>query len=82
MFLCVFRLHRMHEMQCILIDDRGVCQSVCLSRGNSAAYAACAWFIWCSLCRITVACCFSLLGLWLCLPVKLVAWNDLSLSME
>jgi len=26
-----FRLHRMHEMQSILTDDCGVCQSVCLS---------------------------------------------------
>jgi len=24
-----FRLHRMHEMQTIVTDDRGVCQSVC-----------------------------------------------------
>jgi len=32
--ICVyFRLHRMYEMLTILTDIRGVCLSVCLSRG-------------------------------------------------
>jgi len=28
-FKTIFRLHRMHEMQAIVTDDRGVCLSVC-----------------------------------------------------
>jgi len=28
-------MHAMHEMQSIATDVRGVCQSVCLSRGSS-----------------------------------------------
>jgi len=31
--LFVFGMHRMHEMLTILTDVRGVCKSVCLSRG-------------------------------------------------
>jgi len=40
----VFRLHRMHEMQTIVTDVRGVCPSVSLSRG----------VIQCSLYQITL----------------------------
>jgi len=39
----IFRLHRMHamhEMQPIVTDDRGVCQSVCLSRGSIRLHCA------------------------------------------
>jgi len=38
----LFRLHRMHEMQTIVTDVSGVCPSVCLTRGYSAARAVCA----------------------------------------
>jgi len=30
-----FRLRRMHEVQTIVTDVRGVCPSVCLSRGST-----------------------------------------------
>jgi len=44
--ITVFRPHQMHEMQAFVTDDRGVCQSVCLSvtRGSTreAARAVCA----------------------------------------
>jgi len=31
----IFRLHRMHEIRTIVIDERGVCPPVCLSRGST-----------------------------------------------
>jgi len=37
----IFRLHRMHEMQTIVTDVRGVCLSVCLSRGSSRRRVQC-----------------------------------------
>jgi len=40
MCLSVLRLHRMHEMQTVVTDDSGVCQSVCLSRGSTLFYCA------------------------------------------
>jgi len=47
----IFRLHRMHEIQTIVTDVRGVCQSVCHAtqlgftvRGSSgAAFAKLLW---------------------------------------
>jgi len=62
-----FRLHRMHEMLCILTDVRGVCLSVCLSvtRLKSAAvravYAICRMrgVIRYSLCQMPLASCLS-----------------------
>jgi len=35
--MIVFRLRRMHEMQTIVTDVRGVCPSVCLSRGGACS---------------------------------------------
>jgi len=35
-----FRLHRMHEMQTIVSDARGVCLSVFLSRGSTRLHCA------------------------------------------
>jgi len=35
-----FRLYRMHEMQTVVTDVRGVCLSVCLSRGSTRLYCA------------------------------------------
>jgi len=34
--LVIIRLRRMHQMQTIVIDDRGVCLSVCLSVTNAS----------------------------------------------
>jgi len=45
----------MHEMQTIVTDVHGVCQSVCPSRGSARLH--CAWVIRCSLCQITLASC-------------------------
>jgi len=36
----MFRLRRMHEIQTTVTDVRGVCQSVCLSRGLSRLHCA------------------------------------------
>jgi len=36
----LFKLHRMHEMQTIVTDVRGVCPSVCLSRGSTRLHCA------------------------------------------
>jgi len=45
----------MHEMQTIVTDDRGVCQSVCLSRGSTRRRVQCVQRIRCNLCQITLA---------------------------
>jgi len=50
-FYFVFTLHRMHEMQTIVTDDRGVC----LSRGSTRLH--CAEVIRCRRCQITLASC-------------------------
>jgi len=66
----IIRLHRMHDMQTIVTDVRGVCQSVCpsvcRSRGLTRLY--CAGIIRCSLCQITFAFCFVSSQLYLALP--------------
>jgi len=38
--IVICRLHRMHEMLTIVTDVRGVCQSVCLSRGSTRLHCA------------------------------------------
>jgi len=38
----LFRLHRMHEIQTIVIDVRGLSVSLSVTRLNSAARAVCA----------------------------------------
>jgi len=43
---CVFRLHRMHEMQSIVADGRGVCLSVCPFASLSVT-----WLCSASLCK-------------------------------
>jgi len=58
LFYIIVRLHRMHEMQTIITDDRGVCQSVCHAAQLSSDACSVHGVIRCSLCQITLASCF------------------------
>jgi len=69
-----FRLHRMHEMQTIVTDMRGVCQSICLSvtRLNSASQCGGHSV---QLCQITFASCIKFPLCIMCRPIYLQFCN-------
>jgi len=63
----IFRLHQLHEMQTIVTDVRCVCQSVCHECTKWPHTVKLTWdsaslfgVIWCSLCQITLASCYSI----------------------
>jgi len=60
-WLVFYRLHRLHETQTIVTDDRDVCPYVCQSVCHAAQFgSACTVYgvIQCSLCQITLASCY------------------------
>jgi len=56
LFSPIFRLHRMHEIQAIVSDVRGVCLSVCHAAELGGACSVCR-VVRCSRCQITLAFC-------------------------
>jgi len=82
-YLCIFRLHRMHEMLIIVTDVCGVCLSVSLSvtllkSVVCAVYAVCCacGVIRCSLHQMLLAFFSLFMFVLLSIPVQLIGWKN------